>query len=314
MSGAVQTMADVKTQKTRRKRRFGQHDLAGYLFISPWLIGFFAFTFFPALASLWLAFTDYNVLSAPEWIGLENFHKMFFRDPRYWKSVKATFYYAFAMVPLKLSFALAVAMVLNSGRRLIGVYRVVFYIPSIVGASVAVAVMWREIFGTDGLINFMLATVGILGVPWLGNVRTAIWTLILLAVWQFGSPVLIFLAGLKQIPPTLYESASIDGAGGWVKFIRITLPMLTPIIFFNLVMQMIYGFMDFTGAFIITGGEPLDTTLFYTLYLYKRAFGNLHMGYGAAMALVLLVIVALFSILAFKSSSYWVYYESEEGE
>jgi multiple sugar transport system permease protein len=219
----------------------------------------------------------------------------------------------FASVPLRLAFALAVAMLMNSGRRLVSVYRAVYYAPSIVGGSVAVAVMWREIFGTTGLFNFLLAFLGIPGLTWLGDPRTAIWTLIALAVWQFGSPMLIFLAGLKQIPSEYYEAASIDGAGGWAKFLKITLPLLTPIIFFNLVMQIISGFMVFTQAFIVTDGRPLDTTLFYNLYLYKRAFVTLEMGYSSAMAWILLIVIAFFTALVFRSSSYWVYYESKEG-
>jgi multiple sugar transport system permease protein len=287
-----------------------QNNLAGYLFLSPWLIGFFAFTLLPILASFFLAFTDYDILTRPEWVGLENFQRMFLDDRRYWRSMKATFYYAFTSVPLRLVFALAVAMLLNTKRPLVPVYRAAYYAPSIVGGSVAVAVMWREIFGNDGLINFLLAGFGIPPVTWLGSPSTAIWTLIVLAAWQFGSPMLIFLAGLKQIPAELYEAASIDGGGAWAKFTKITLPMLTPVIFFNLVMQIIAGFMIFTQAFIITGGAPLDTTLFYALYLYQRAFENFQMGYSSAMAWVLLLIIAFFTALVFKSSSYWVYYES----
>lgn len=294
----------------KRKRDSRQNNLAGYLFLSPWLIGFFAFTLLPILASFFLAFTDYDILSRPEWVGLDNFMRMFFDDRRYWRSVKATFYYAFTSVPLRLTFALAVAMLLNTKRPMVAVYRAAYYAPSIVGGSVAVAVMWREIFGNEGLINFILAGFGIPSVSWLGDPRTAIWTLIVLAAWQFGSPMLIFLAGLKQIPTELYEAASIDGGGAWAQFTKITLPMLTPVIFFNLVMQIISGFLVFTQAFIVTGGTPLDTTLFYSLYLYRRAFQMFQMGYSSAMAWILLLIVAFFTALVFKTSSYWVYYES----
>jgi multiple sugar transport system permease protein len=289
-------------------------NLVGYLFLSPWLIGFFVFTFLPILASFVLAFTDYDIFSAPKWVGLENFSRMFFQDRRYWRSVRATFYYVFTAVPLRLLAALAVAMLLTRGRRLLSLYRAAYYAPSIVGGSVAVAVMWRQVFGTEGLVNFLLTALGISGVNWLGNPRTAIWTLITLAAWQFGSPMLIFLAGLKQIPSELYEAASIDGAGSWAKFVRITLPMLTPVIFFNLVMQLIAGFMVFTQAYLVTGGRPLDTTNFYALYLYLRAFEVHQMGYGSAMAWVLLLVIAFFTALVFRSSSYWVYYESEGSE
>jgi multiple sugar transport system permease protein len=310
-----QRLKTALTFKTKSGLR--QHNWAGYLFISPWLIGFFAFVLLPILASFALAFTDYDILSSPKWAGLANFERMFSDDLRYWRSVKATFYYVFVSVPLRLAFALAVAMLFNTGRRGVSLYRAVFYAPSIVGGSVAVAVMWREIFGNNGVFNFILLTlIGWPGLNWLGNPNTAIWTIIMLVVWQFGSPMLIFLAGLKQIPGEYYEAASIDGAGPWAKFIKITLPLLTPIIFFNLVMQVISGFMAFTQAFIMSGGtgRPLDTTLFYALYLYIRAFTTFEMGYSSAMAWVLLLVIAFFTALIFRSSSHWVFYESKGGE
>ncbi len=294
-----------------RRTRRRNDNLAGYLFISPWLIGFFGFTLIPMAASLYLSFTDYDIFTSPRWIGLENFRTMFFQDTRYWKSVGATFYYVFTAIPLRLAFALGIAMLLNTGFRMLGLYRAIFYVPSIIGGSVAVALMWRQLFGADGLLNNALSAVGVQGLNWLGDPRTAIWTLILLAVWQFGSPMLIFLAGLKQIPAEMYEAASIDGAGGWRKFVRITLPLLSPVILFNLVMQIIAGFMVFTQAFVITNGGPLDTTRFYAVYLYNEAFENFHMGYASSMAWVLLLIIAFFTALAFKSSSMWVHYETK---
>jgi multiple sugar transport system permease protein len=206
-------------------------------------------------------------------------------------------------------------MLLNNSRKLISTYRAAYYAPSIIGGSVAVAIMWRRLLGSDGLVNAALEPImvflGITPAAWIGKPETAIWTLILLAVWQFGSPMLIFLAGLRQIPQELYESASIDGGSGWRKFLHITIPMLSPVIFFNLILQMISGFLVFTQALIITNGGPLDTTLFYALYLYQRAFVTFQMGYGTAMAWVLLLIIALFTAVAFKFSSYWVFYEEE---
>ncbi len=308
---AAATLAKRKRQK---KSTFGQDNLVGYLFIGPWLAAFLLFTFIPITVSLILSFTDYNVLAnSGDFIGLDNFQRMFFEDRRYWRSVNATLKYVIFSVPLRLVFALAVAMLLNRGRRGVGVYRAAFYAPSIIGGSIAVAVMWREIFGNDGLVNFTLDLLGIQGPNWLGRPETAIWTLIILAAWQFGSPMLIFLAGLKNIPKQLYESAEIDGANALQRFIRITLPMLTPIIFFNLIMQLISGFMVFTQAFIVTQGKPLDTTLFYALYVYRRAFEDNQMGYASAMAWVMLMVIALLTALVFRSSSYWVHYESEEG-
>jgi len=303
----VGVRAGAKAQISYRRR----DNWAGYVFISPWLLGFFIFTLIPILASLYLAFTDYRLTAAPTWTGLDNFEKMFFGDARYWRSMRATFFYVFTAVPLRLVVALALAMVLNNSRRLVSVYRAAFYAPSMIGGSIAVAIMWRQIFGKVGLVNAVLALFGIPGAAWIGRPETAIWTLILLAAWQFGSPMLIFLAGLKQIPSELYEAASIDGGGPWARFIHITLPMLSSVIFFNLVMQMISSFMVFTQALVITNGGPLDTTLFYALYLYQRAFGSFQMGYGAAMAWVLLLIIAVFTAINFKFSNRWVFYEEK---
>src|SRR5262245_23008504 len=296
----------------RRPARLRTHNRAGYLFISPWLVGFFGLTLLPMAASLYFAFTDYDILTAPRWVGLANFRRMFLEDPRYLRSVMVTFSYVVIAVPLRLAFALAVAMLLNTRRRGVSLYRAAYYAPSIVAGSVAVAVMWRQVFGTQGVVNAVLASVGVPPVRWLGDPDTAIWTLITLAVWQFGSPMLIFLAGLKQIPAELYEAAAIDGAGATARFVRITLPMLSPVTFFNVVMQTITGFMVFTQAFIVTGGGPMDTTLFYALYLYRRAFESFQMGYASAMAWVLLLVVAAFTALLFKSSGYWVFYETKE--
>ena len=295
-----------------RSARLRTHALAGYTFISPWLIGFFAFTLFPIAASLYFAFTDYDILTPPRWVGLANFRRMFAEDPRYLQSVSVTFFYVAVAVPLRLAFALAVAMLLNTHRRGVSLYRAAYYAPSVVAGSVAVAVMWRQVFGTEGVVNALLAILGIPPVRWLGHPDFAIWTLVTLAVWQFGSPMLVFLAGLRQIPTELYEAAAIDGAGSWARFVRITLPMLSPVTFFNVVMQTITGFMVFTQAFIVTGGGPMDTTLFYALYLYRRAFESFQMGYASAMAWVLLLVVAAFTALLFKSSGYWVFYETKE--
>lgn len=292
-----------------------KHDTVhGYLFIAPWLVGFFGLTLIPILMSFYLSFTDYDLLSSPRFVGLENFKRMFLQDPRYWKSVFATLYYAAAAIPLRLVVALAVAMALNTGRKGTAFYRALYYLPSIVGESVAVAVMWRQIFGPKGLVNVLLALVGLPSdTAWTGDPRFAIWTLIILAAWQFGSSMLIFLAGLKQIPHELYESADMDGAGPVRKFTRITFPMLTPVILFNLIMQMINGLIVFTPALLITNGQPLDTTNFYALYLYRRAFENFQMGYGSGMAWVLLMVIAALTAIVFKSSSRWVFYESGTG-
>jgi multiple sugar transport system permease protein len=295
------------------RRRAWQRNLTGYLFIAPWLFGFLAFTFIPISASAVLAFTNFNVLSTNlSWVGLDNFTAML-QDQRYWRAVRATFVFAFAAVPLKLVFALALAMLLNNFRRGVSAYRAAYYAPSIVGASVAVAVVWREMFGKQGPINALLGSMGMPTTAWLGSPATAPWTVILLAVWEFGSPMLIFLAGLRQIPSEFYEAAAIDGAGRLRRFLSITLPLLTPLIFFNLVLQMIFGFTVFTSAFIVSGGTgaPLDSVLLYSLYLYQKGFKDFQMGYAASLAWVLLLVVACFTALIFRSSSHWVYYEAD---
>ncbi|WP_410177078.1 carbohydrate ABC transporter permease [Thermoclostridium stercorarium] len=246
---------------------------------------------------------------------MENYKEMFIEDPKFWHSFGITCLYVVVSVPLRLIFALLVAMILSKTTKLTGLYRAVYYIPSLLGGSVAVSVLWKRIFSDTGAVNAILRLFGIYSdTNWIGNPDTALLTLILLAVWQFGSSMLIFLAGLKQIPRTYYEAADVDGAKPVQKFFKITLPMLSPVIFFNLVMQTITGFMTFTQTFIISNGSgaPLDSLLLYALYLYQQAFGYYRMGYGSAMAWFMLVIIGALTALAFKTSSSWVYYESKE--
>jgi len=289
------------------------NNITGYIMILPWLIGFFLLYLIPMFSSIYYSFTNYNLLNKAEFIGFGNYKRMLFNDATFWKSLGVTFYYVFALVPLRLIFALFIAMLLNNKMKFLGVYRAFYYIPSIVGGSVAVSIVWRQLFGNDGVIMSLLALMGIeQKVSFIGNPSTAIWTIILLGVWQFGSSMLIFLAALKQIPESLYESAMIDGANSWNKFTRITLPMLTPIIFFNLVLQTINGFKAFTESYIVTQGGPLDNTLLYALYLYRRAFTYFDMGYSCALAWVLVGIIAVLTLLIFRSQTIWVYYETKE--
>ncbi|NCC07212.1 MAG: sugar ABC transporter permease [Clostridia bacterium] len=290
-------------------------NVEGYIFILPWLIGFFCFTLLPFIISFVLSFTDYNILEKEtNFIGLANYIKLFTEDRLYLKSLAVTFKFALISVPLRLIFALAVAMILNRKTKAIPAYRVMYYLPSIIGGSVAVSVMWRNLFSKAGVFNSLLQLIGIpCEINWLSNTNTALYTLILLYVWQFGSAMLIFLSGLKQIPVTYYEAATVDGAGPVKQFFSITLPMLSPIILFNLVMQIINGFMVFTQAQIITNGGPVNETLVYVLYMYQKSFKYYDMGYGSAMAWILLVIIGFFTALVFKSSSQWAFYESETG-
>lgn len=289
-----------------------REDIAGYLFISPWLIAFIGFAIIPIIMSMVYSFTDYNILGSPVFNGIENFIFMV-KDARFWKSLQVTFTYAFIAVPLRLVFAFFLATLFKRRSRMIRFYQAAYYIPSLVGGSITIAIIWRRIFDLNGLFNAFLRAIGFTNfISWIGSSRTALGVIVVLAVWQFGSSMLIFLAGLRQIPKTYYEAASIDGAGGISQFFRITLPQMTPIIFFNLIMQLINGFTVFNQAFIISGGrgEPQDSTLVYALYLYLQSFSYYRMGYGSALAWVLVLIIAVCTALIFKTQDRWVYYES----
>jgi multiple sugar transport system permease protein len=296
--------------------------ISSYAFLTPWLLGFFILTLYPMLYSLYLSFTKFNIRQPAQWIGLRNYivmftgNELFPKDERFGNSLLVTFRFVFISVPLKLVFALAVAMLMNKKLRFIPLYRALYYIPTLLGGSVAIAVLWRKIFAGDGLLNLILGGVfGLQNLPsWISNPKYALYTLILLAVWQFGSPMIIFLAGLQQIPREYYEASAVDGAGPIRQFFTITLPSLSPIIFFNFVMQMISAFQSFTQAYIVSGGSggPLDSTMFYSLYLYIKGFGFSEMGYAAAMAWVLLIIIAVLTAIAFKASGTLVSYGSGE--
>ncbi|TQS70008.1 sugar ABC transporter permease [Rhodobacteraceae bacterium] len=292
-------------------RGFWARNGAGYMFLAPWLIGFFCLTLGPALGSLYLSFTNFDLLQSPDFIGAQNYVRMVTEDEKFAAAMKVTLIYVVLSVPLKLMFALGVAMLLNHGLRGLGVYRAIFYLPSLLGASVAIAVLWRQLFAANGLVNAVLANFGIEGPSWISNPNYSLYTLVILSVWQFGSPMIIFLAGLRQVPADMYEAASLDGASAWRQFYRITLPLLSPVIFFNMVIQTIEAFKAFTPAFIVSGGTggPINSTLFYTLYLYQEAFGYFRMGYASALAWVLVVIIAIFTALSFLSTRYWVHYD-----
>ena len=303
--------AIAELSQARRGRDESRDNKAAYLFLLPWLIGLLVITIGPMVASLYLSFTDYNLLSAPHWIGVQNYVAMF-HDARLINSLKVTFIYVLVSTPLQLALALGIAMLLNQGMRGLAFYRSVFYLPSLMGASVAIAVLWRQLFGTTGLVNQLLLKIGVQNPPgWIADPSTALWTIILLHVWTFGSPMIIFLAGLRQIPSMYYEAAAVDGASKWTQFTSITIPLLSPIIFFNLVLQIIGAFQSFTQAFVVSGGTggPSDSTMFYTLYLYLQGFGQFRMGYASAMAWLLMIIVAIFTAVNFLVSKYWVHYD-----
>lgn len=291
------------------KKALSKESTAGIIFTLPFTIGFLLFMIVPMGISLYYSFCKYDILSPPVFTGLDNFVKMF-QDETFDKAIGVTFYFALVSVPLRLVFALIVAMLLLKNSKMSGFYRAAYYLPSIIGGSVAVAILWKRMFATDGVVNRLLGAVGIeTTFAWLGNTKTAIWVLILLAVWQFGSSMLIFLSALKQISKELYEAAEVDGANGIQKFFRITLPLLTPTIFFNLVMQMINGFLAFTQSYIITQGKPMNSTLFYTVYMYQQSFEFYNTGYGAALAWVMLAIIGAITLLLFATKKFWVYEE-----
>ena len=295
-----------------------REGIAGYVFLSPWLLGLMGITAIPMLVSLYLSFTDYDVLtplSEVQWVGWSNYRQMFTADPSYWHAVTVTLSFALIAVPLKLAAALGVALLLNRSFRGVGVFRGLFYLPSLLGGSVALAIVWVSMFNREGAFNSFLALFGIEGAPWVNDPRWALETLMVLAIWQFGAPMVIFLAGLKQVPTELYEAAAVDGAGAWRRFRNVTLPMLSPVIFFNLVLETINGFQGFTSAFVISNGTggPTDSTLMYTLQLYIKGFTEFEMGYASAMAWVFLLCIGLLTVLLFTTGRMWVHYADEEG-
>jgi multiple sugar transport system permease protein len=300
-------------QQASRSRRGRSEAVAGYLFLLPWFLGLLVIVIGPMIASLYLSFTKFNPLGSPRWVGLDNYVRMFTADPRYLASVKVTLTYVLLSVPLQLVFALLLAVVLDKGLRGLSFYRSVFYLPSLLGGSVAIAMLWRQVFGADGLLNQALRVFGIQGRSWIADPDTAVYTLVVLSVWMFGAPMVIFLAGLRQVPEELYEAAAVDGAGAGRQFFRITLPLLSPVIFFNLILQTINAFQAFTPAYVISDGTggPVDSTLFYTLYIYQQGFRQLQMGYASAMAWALLIVIGVITAINFVASRYWVFYGDE---
>lgn len=298
----------MKKSMTALKQHLNKNSTAGVVFALPFIIGFTMFMIVPMGMSLYYSFCEFEILGAPKFIGIGNYIKMFTEDETFYKSISVTFFYALVSVPLRLTFALIVALILLRNTKATGFYRAAYYLPSIIGGSVAISILWKRLFAEDGTFNHLLQAIGLnCHFSWLGNKNTAIWVLILLAVWQFGSSMLIFLSALKQIPSSLYEASRVDGSGKVNQFFRITLPLLTPTIFFNLVMQMISGFLAFTQCFIITQGRPMSSTLFYSVYMYQQSFEFYNTGYGAAMAWVMLIIISAITAILFKTKKLWVY-------
>ena len=292
------------------KQQLSKESVAGVLFTLPFTIGFLLFMLVPMGISLYYSFCDYDILSPPVFTGLKNFISMF-QDETFFKTLKVTFFFAFVSVPLKLLFALIVAMLLLENSKMSGFYRAAYYLPSIIGGSVAVSILWKRMFAMDGVVNKLLGMAGIqTSFSWLGDTRTAIWVLILLVVWQFGSSMLIFLSSLKQVPQSLYEAARIDGASKPRMFFKITLPMITSIAFFNIIMQLITALQNFTSAFVVTSGGPNKATYVLGMKLYTDAFKYFKMGYACATSWILFMVILVMTIILFVTSKKWVYYDN----
>ncbi|MGN1085024.1 MAG: carbohydrate ABC transporter permease [Lachnospiraceae bacterium] len=296
------------TEKSGKGRRWLYNDnVVGYVFAAPFIFGFICFSLIPILTSFGYAFTEYSLGSKEvTFVATKNFQKLF-KDEVFLKSLGITLKYVLISVPLKLTFALMVAFLLTKKSKMVTLYRSLYYVPSLIGGSVAVALVWKQLFARKGLINSILTDLNLNPINWFGDQKLALYPLILMSVWQFGSSMIIFAAGLKEIPSTYYEAAKIDGANGFRIFTKITLPCLSPIVLYNLVMQTISAFMAFTQAFVITGGGPNNSTMLYALYVYNQGFRYDNMGYACAMSWVMLVIMSVITALIFKTSKKWVH-------
>ena len=301
----------MEERKTSRKKFWYNDNTVGYIFSLPFIIGFLAFTLITIAVSMYYSVTDYKLGQTPAFIGIKNYLELL-KDERFINSVKVTLIYVVTSVPTKLIFALFVAYLLTQGRRGVTFYRSLYYVPSLIGGSIAVALVWKTIFSRKGLANTILASLGLQKLSWLGDPKLSMGILVLMSAWQFGSSMIIFAAGLKEIPGSYYEAAEIDGANKWQRFLSITLPCLSPIILYNLVMQTITAFMAFTQAFVITQGGPNDATNFYALYVYNHAFKWSNMGYASAMSWLMLVLISVITLILFKSSKFWVFSEADQ--
>lgn len=295
---------DAPARLSKRRSKY-----TGLIYVTPFIIGFLVFQLYPFLSSLFYSFTDLSIANKWTWVGFSNYIKIFTLDRDFRKSLSVTAIYVFIAVPCKLAFALFIAMVLKMKIKGIRFFQTLYYIPSILGGSVAVAVVWRFMFSHDGVMNMLMTSIGLEPIEWLGSKQWALPTVSLLAVWQFGSSMVLFLVGLKQIPAHLYEAAALDGASKTQQFLHITLPMLSPTILFNTIMQTISAFQEFTAAFIITAGGPMKSTYMYGMMLYENSFKNYKMGYASAQSWVLFVIIMAVTGLLFLTSRKWVHYE-----
>ena len=303
----IEVLCEMK-KKTGKTNLIKRYDNWGVIFILPWLIGFLVFQLYPLAMALFNSFTDYDPLRGRDWVGLRNYIRIFKSDLTFRESVRTTFIYVLFSVPAKIITALLVALLMNLRLKAINLFRTVYYLPSIFGGSVAISILWRFLFKRDGVVNGILAPLNIPGIDWLGNPRIALFTVSLVSVWQFGSSMVLFLAQLKNIPPDLYEAAKIDGGNAFQRFWNITFPSLTPILFFNILMQMINAFQEFTLPFVITNGGPSNSTYLFSMLIYDNAFRYLKMGYASALSWLLFLTIMIITLLLFKTSARWVFY------
>lgn len=293
------------------RKKTMKREYQAYLYILPWILGFAILQLYPFVSSFIYSFTDYTVGAKATFQGLANYKKLFTQDKEFWNSLKVTILFALYTVPGKLIMALAVAMFLNRDLKGISLIRTLYYIPSLFGGSVAVALLWRLMFLDNGVINAILSALHLPVIQWLGDTRYALRTICMLEIWQFGSSMVMFLAALKQVPRSLYEAAEIDGAGKVTRFFHITLPQISPIIFFNLINQTIQALQNFTSAQVITEGGPLKSTYVLGLKLYKEGFSYFKMGYASAISWVVFAAIMIFTLAIFASSKLWVHYADE---
>jgi len=309
MAATTQPRSIDHDHPRRHNRLLMREYLAFYLFASPWLLGLLFLTVGPMIASLYLSFTDYAVIVAPKWVGFDNYVRMFTDDELVWQSLRVTLLYSLGSVPLTLLFSFTIALLMNQRIRGIRVFRTIYYLPAVI-SGVPVALLWIWILNPDfGLLNNALHAIGIIGPKWLFSTTWVVPSFVLMSLWGVGVPMVTFLAGLQGIPAHLYEAAEIDGAGVWVKFWNVTIPMMSPIILFNIISGLINSFQTFTPAFLMTNGGPANASLFYGLYLYNNAFKWFNMGYASALAWLMFLIILILTGLVFRSSIRWVYYE-----
>lgn len=305
-----QSSAGTK-QEHKAVRKYSKRNYQAFLYLLPWLIGLFGLQLFPLFRSLYQSFTEFTVGGTPTWVGLDNYVRLFTKDREFWNSLRVTLLYTFVTVPLKVTLALLIALFLNRSIKGINLIRTVYYIPSLFGGSVAISILWRLLFLENGTINSFLQTVGLQKVSWLGNPNIALWVICALEIWMFGSSMIMFLAALKNVPASYMEAAELDGASRFRKFFSITLPQITPVLFFTLINQTVQAMQNYTSAAIVTNGGPMKATYVLGMKLYREGFTYFRMGYASSLAWVVFVIIVVLTMFLFRSSSAWVYYGDE---